>query len=150
MKMNLLDGRIVNLGFGLAQRFEDADGGCLRGSTDGGSFDDLANFRQAAAVAVARLCGDGAELALSGAEGARPGRGPSASLRAGSAPLPHGFVVIVMMRVIVYLLFPENFARQILLAARVHIDLGCRNSASLHSRDLQPRADIERRDRVFQ
>ena len=51
---------------------------------------------------------------------------------------------------IVILLLPENFARQIFFAVRVHIDFGRRNSATRHPLNLQPRTDIERRDRVFQ
>ena len=52
VKVDLIDGRIVNLGFGLAQCLKDANRGCLRRAADRGFFDDLANFRQAATVFV--------------------------------------------------------------------------------------------------
>ena len=52
VKVYALDGRIVDLGFGLAQRLEDANRGRLRRVTDRGLFDDVANFRQAATVLV--------------------------------------------------------------------------------------------------
>ncbi len=57
---------------------------------------------------------------------------------------------VVIVSMIVLLLLPENFARQVLFAVGVDIDFGRRNSASHHARNLQPRADIERRDRVLQ
>ena len=71
----------------------------------------------------------------------------------GRAPLPHVLVVMlvgVFVSMIVPVLLPENFPRQIFLAVDIHIDFGRRNSASHHPRNLQPRTDIERRDRVFQ
>ena len=52
MKIDSLDGCIVNLSFGLAQRLEDADCSCLRRAADGGLFDALGNLRQPATVHV--------------------------------------------------------------------------------------------------
>ena len=109
----------MNLGFGLAQRFEDFDRGCLRGAADGCFFDDAANLRQGATVVVAMFM--------------------------------RMFVAVrVFVSMIVSVLLPENFSRQIFFAVGVHIDFGRRNSAAHDLRYLQPRADIERRDRVFQ
>ena len=50
--MDLIDGSIVNLGFGLAQSLEDSDRGCLRCAADRRLLDDAANFRQASPVVM--------------------------------------------------------------------------------------------------
>jgi hypothetical protein len=55
-----------------------------------------------------------------------------------------GWVMLVPM------LLMENFARQIFFAVGVYIDFGRGNSAAQHPRNLQPRADVERGDCVFQ
>ena len=90
----------MNLGFGLAQRFEDADRGCLRRGVDRGLFDDRANFRQAATVYVIV---------------------PRLLVRGCMGMLMTTVVIVSMIGV----LFPENFPRQVFLAVGVDIDFGC-------------------------
>ncbi len=58
--------------------------------------------------------------------------------------------VRVFVSMIVPLLLPENFSRQVFFAVGVHIHFGRRNSGPHDLRQLHPCADIERLDRVFQ
>ena len=66
--------------------------------------------------------------------------------------LPMIFMAVgMLMRVgVLALLLPELLAWQILLAVGVDIHLGRRNPSAHHTRDLQPRAHIERRDRSLE
>src|SRR5438105_9228492 len=57
---------------------------------------------------------------------------------------------LILQFVLVRLLRPVLLARQLFLAMAVHIHFGSRNPAAVHARDLQPRPDVERRDRLLQ
>ena len=58
--------------------------------------------------------------------------------------------VRVFVGMIVLLLLPENFARQIFLAIGVYIHFSRRNSGTHDRRYLQPCTDVERLDCVLQ
>ena len=66
--------------------------------------------------------------------------------------LPRGFCVATVVRVtvIMLVLFPEGFPREIFFSVGVDVDLGCGNSATHHTGNLQPRAEIESGDCVLE
>ena len=134
MKVDALDGCGMNLGFRLAQRFENADRSCLSIAADRRLFDDLANLGQASSVFVF----------------------VSMLVRA-TLRMAMTMIVIMAMgvfrmrvRMIMPVLLLQNFPWQIFFSVGVHIDLGRCNPATRHPRNLQPRADIKRRNGVFQ
>src|SRR4029077_21171353 len=58
--------------------------------------------------------------------------------------------VPVFVRVIVSVLLPEDFSRQVFFAIGVHIHFGRRNSGTHDLRDLQPRTSSKAPDRIRQ
>src|SRR6266852_1918185 len=57
---------------------------------------------------------------------------------------------LVIMFPCLTLLRPEDFARQLLFAVGVDVQLGGRDPAAIHPRNLQASSDIQRRDRVLE
>ena len=58
--------------------------------------------------------------------------------------------VVMVMFLSMILLLPENFTRQFLFTMNVDVQLGGRDPAAIHSRNLQPRSNFKRRDRVLE
>src|SRR5579864_2154411 len=58
--------------------------------------------------------------------------------------------LLILQFVLVSLLRPVLLARQLFLAMAVHVQLGSRNAAAVYVRDLQPRPNVQRRDRLLE
>src|SRR5437899_9618491 len=119
--MNLLNRHVMDFGFGLAEFFENRDGGVFCRLVDLSFADDLANLREAATVVVSVMMAVRVRVFV----GMRTLVSVECSLRQAQGRLC------------------PTASGQILFSVHDHINLGCADSATTYAQDFQMRADVE-------